>query len=173
MAHALNDPHLGAGPSEDSELSQNESETASLVSEDSIMPDYEMRRGGGGTTSTLYEACNRNEALTLQRVLERGVTKEEVMELDINGRVRIHKQTETHTHTLLAHTINRNTRMCNTSLWCSSHYPPLSSKPYGPRYCTLRAEFLNLWSLGLWHDVDQSLRWLADTKSVTQVLVLM
>ncbi|XP_029578383.1 photoreceptor ankyrin repeat protein-like [Salmo trutta] len=86
MAHALNDPHLGAGPSEDSELSQNESETASLVSEDSIMPDYEMRRGGGGTTSTLYEACNRNEALTLQRVLERGVTKEEVMELDINGR---------------------------------------------------------------------------------------
>ncbi|CAB1336731.1 unnamed protein product [Coregonus sp. 'balchen'] len=86
MAHALDDPHLGASPPEDSELSQNESETASLVSEDSIMPDYEMERGGGGTTSTLYEACNRNEALTLQRVLERGVTKEEVMELDINGR---------------------------------------------------------------------------------------
>ncbi|CAB1330138.1 unnamed protein product [Coregonus sp. 'balchen'] len=77
MAHARDDPHLGAGPSEDSELSENESETASLVSEDSIMPDYEMERGGGGTTFTLYEACNRNEALTLRRVLERGVTKEE------------------------------------------------------------------------------------------------
>ena len=88
MAHAQDDPQLGAGPSEDSELSENESETASLVSEDSIMPDYEMERGSGGTTSTLYEACNRNEALTLQRVLERGVTKEEVMELDINGMVR-------------------------------------------------------------------------------------
>jgi hypothetical protein len=67
------------------------------------MPDYEMRRGGGGTTSTLYEACNRNEAQTLQRVLERGVTKEEVMELDINGRVRLHKQTETHTHLTRPH----------------------------------------------------------------------
>ncbi|XP_064777863.1 photoreceptor ankyrin repeat protein-like [Oncorhynchus masou masou] len=85
MAHAQDDPQLGAGPSEDSELSENESETASLVSEDSIMPDYEMERGSGGTTSTLYEACNRNEALTLLRVLERGVTKEEVMEVDING----------------------------------------------------------------------------------------
>ncbi|XP_010873424.2 photoreceptor ankyrin repeat protein [Esox lucius] len=86
MAHPGEDPHLGAGPSEDSELSENESETASLVSEDSIMPDYEMERGGGGTTSTLYEACDRNEALTLRKILERGVTKEEVMELDINGR---------------------------------------------------------------------------------------
>nr|XP_023846317.1 photoreceptor ankyrin repeat protein-like [Salvelinus alpinus] len=85
MAHAQDDPQLGAGPSEDSELSENESETASLVSEDSIMPDYEMERGRGGTTSTLYGACNRNEALMLRRVLERGVTKEEVMELDING----------------------------------------------------------------------------------------
>ncbi|KAJ8017045.1 hypothetical protein DPEC_G00013680 [Dallia pectoralis] len=86
MAYPGEDPDLGAGPSEDSDLYDDESETASLMSEDSIMPNYEMERSVGGTISTLYEACDRNEALTLRRILERGVTREEAMEMDINSR---------------------------------------------------------------------------------------
>uniref|UniRef100_A0A8C2X0C5 Ankyrin repeat domain 33 n=1 Tax=Cyclopterus lumpus TaxID=8103 RepID=A0A8C2X0C5_CYCLU len=35
---------------------------------------------------TLYEACARNEPKSLCRILERGVTKDEAMDLDINGR---------------------------------------------------------------------------------------
>uniref|UniRef100_A0A665VVY5 Ankyrin repeat domain-containing protein 33B-like n=1 Tax=Echeneis naucrates TaxID=173247 RepID=A0A665VVY5_ECHNA len=35
--------------------------------------------------STLYQACAQNEPVVLRKVLERGVTKEEVMELDINS----------------------------------------------------------------------------------------
>ncbi|XP_067095388.1 LOW QUALITY PROTEIN: ankyrin repeat domain-containing protein 33B [Osmerus mordax] len=87
MATASHDPNLGAGPSDDSEISLDESESGSVLSDDSVMPDYEREdKLRGGSTPTLYEACLRNEALTLRRVLERGVTREEVMELDINGR---------------------------------------------------------------------------------------
>ncbi|XP_070759150.1 ankyrin repeat domain-containing protein 33B [Enoplosus armatus] len=39
----------------------------------------------GRAVSTLYQACARNEPVSLRKVLERGVTKEEVMELDINS----------------------------------------------------------------------------------------
>uniref|UniRef100_A0A665X8I6 Ankyrin repeat domain 33Aa n=1 Tax=Echeneis naucrates TaxID=173247 RepID=A0A665X8I6_ECHNA len=35
---------------------------------------------------TLYEACARNDPTSLRRIMERGVTKEEAMELDINGK---------------------------------------------------------------------------------------
>uniref|UniRef100_A0A3B3UIG0 Ankyrin repeat domain 33 n=1 Tax=Poecilia latipinna TaxID=48699 RepID=A0A3B3UIG0_9TELE len=35
--------------------------------------------------NTVYEACVRNDSAALQKVLERGVTREEVMELDVNG----------------------------------------------------------------------------------------
>ena len=90
MATASHDPNLGAGPSDDSEISLDESDSGSVLSDDSVMPNYERDdKPRGGSTSTLYEACSRNEALTLRRVLERGVTREEAMELDINGRVSL------------------------------------------------------------------------------------
>ncbi|KAM4610739.1 photoreceptor ankyrin repeat protein [Polymixia lowei] len=86
MATANDDPNLGAGPSEDSEVSLNESDSGSLLSEDSVLPEYEQEERYEETAKTLYEACARNEAWSLRKILERGVTKEEVMELDINGR---------------------------------------------------------------------------------------
>lgn len=94
---ATEDPHLGLGVLDDSSevsISQDESDSGSLLSDDSIFPDYERARRWSCPGTTLYEACARNEALTVRRVLERGVTQEEVMELDINGRVgeRVHLQ---------------------------------------------------------------------------------
>ncbi|KAL4646165.1 ankyrin repeat domain-containing protein 33B-like [Arapaima gigas] len=83
------DPHLGSGPDEDiSEVSvsRDDSDSGSMVSEDSVFPFYKPENHEVGPSTTLYEACARNEALTLQKVLERGVTREEVMELDMNGR---------------------------------------------------------------------------------------
>ncbi|CAL8319909.1 unnamed protein product [Merluccius merluccius] len=92
MAAASDDPHLGHGPSEDYEddedyKDEEESDSGSVLSDDSVLPDYlrEDEREAG-TANTLYEACARNEAGTLQRFLEEGVTKEQAMELDINGR---------------------------------------------------------------------------------------
>lgn len=87
MATAGYDPHLGAGPSEDSEILLDDSDSGSVLSEDSVLPDYESDDRNGDSAKTLYEACVRNELTALYRILERGVTKEEAMELDINGRV--------------------------------------------------------------------------------------
>ncbi|TRY66481.1 hypothetical protein DNTS_005372 [Danionella cerebrum] len=85
----LEDPHLGSGPDEDaSELSVSEtdSDSGSVLSDDSVLPNYEREDAIGGPINTLYQACANNNAAALRRVLERGVTKDEVMELDINGR---------------------------------------------------------------------------------------
>ncbi|XP_028850022.1 ankyrin repeat domain-containing protein 33B [Denticeps clupeoides] len=89
MAGAEEDPDLGSGPEEDSSevsLAGNDSDSGSLLSDDSVLPDYEREEREAGTISTLYQACSKNAAVSLRRVLERGVTREEVMELDINGR---------------------------------------------------------------------------------------
>ncbi|XP_016112280.1 ankyrin repeat domain-containing protein 33B-like [Sinocyclocheilus grahami] len=83
------DPNLGSGPDEDaSELSvsEHDSDSGSVLSDDSVLPDYEREDASGGSANTLYQACAKNNAAALRRVLERGVTREEVMELDINGR---------------------------------------------------------------------------------------
>lgn len=90
MATAAEDPHLGSGP-DDSEVSPSEraSDSDSILSDDSVLPDYTPETRNGSAASTLYQACARNEPVSLQTVLERGVTKEEVMELDINGWVRV------------------------------------------------------------------------------------
>ncbi|XP_036955748.1 photoreceptor ankyrin repeat protein [Acanthopagrus latus] len=86
MATAAVDPHLGSGPDEDDvSLSGSESDSDSILSDDSVLPDYMPARKDGNAATTLYEACNRNDPVTLLKVLERGVTQEEVMELDING----------------------------------------------------------------------------------------
>ncbi|KAL2104085.1 hypothetical protein ACEWY4_000953 [Coilia grayii] len=89
MAVASEDPHLGVGPDPDiSEVSLagNSDDSGSILSEDSILPAYEREEQAGGPITTLYQACNRNAPASLRRILERGVTREEVMELDINGR---------------------------------------------------------------------------------------
>lgn len=92
MAVASEDPHLGVGPDPDvSEVSLagNSDDSGSILSEDSILPAYEREEQAGGPITTLYQACNRNAPASLRRILERGVTREEVMELDINGRVSV------------------------------------------------------------------------------------
>ncbi|KAM4564101.1 photoreceptor ankyrin repeat protein [Odontesthes bonariensis] len=86
MATANDDPHLGAGPSDESEILLNDSDTDSILSDDSVLPQYERDPNYKGPCRTLYEACVRNEAASLRSILERGVTKDEAMELDINGR---------------------------------------------------------------------------------------
>ncbi len=88
MATANYDPHLGAGPSEDSEILLDDSDSGSVLSDDSVLPDYEGDEKHTEPAKTLYEASARNDPTSLRRILERGVTKEEAMELDINGRVR-------------------------------------------------------------------------------------
>ncbi|XP_041804973.1 photoreceptor ankyrin repeat protein [Chelmon rostratus] len=86
MATAAEDPHLGSGPDEDDvSLSGSESDSDSILSDDSVLPDHMPGITNGNTATTLYQACARNELVSLRKVLERGVTKEEVMELDING----------------------------------------------------------------------------------------
>lgn len=88
MATANYDPHLGEGPSEDSEFFlDDDSDSESLLSDDSVLPDYEKEENHKEPAKTLYEACVRNDPVSLRRILERGVTKEEAMELDINGKV--------------------------------------------------------------------------------------
>lgn len=87
MATANYDPHLGAGPSEDSEILLDDSDSGSVLSDDSVLPEYEGDEKNTEPAKTLYEACAKNDPTSLRRILERGVTKEEAMELDINGRV--------------------------------------------------------------------------------------
>ncbi|XP_036389456.1 photoreceptor ankyrin repeat protein [Megalops cyprinoides] len=91
MAHAEDDdPNLWEGPDEDnSELSpyRDDAECESVLSDDSVLPVYDReQKPGTGEVSTLYEAATQNDVTALRRLLERGVTQEEVMELDINGR---------------------------------------------------------------------------------------
>ncbi|KAM9341962.1 photoreceptor ankyrin repeat protein [Pholidichthys leucotaenia] len=83
---ANDDPHLGSGPSEESELLLDDSDSGSLLSDDSVLPYYERDERPMEPPKTLYEACIRNDATSLHNILERGVSKEEAMELDINGR---------------------------------------------------------------------------------------
>lgn len=85
------DSILGHGPEDDdSECSPgHDSDSGSLLSDDSVLPDYEREDNAQGTAKTLYQACAKNQGSSLRRVLERGVTEEEVMELDINGRVGV------------------------------------------------------------------------------------
>lgn len=88
MAAAAEDPVLGSGPDEDYDcLSGNGFDSDSILSDDSVLPDY-PEVSNGREASTLYQACVCNDDESLRRILERGVTREEVMEVDINGQVR-------------------------------------------------------------------------------------
>ncbi|MGH0183398.1 UNVERIFIED_CONTAM: hypothetical protein FKN15_011877 [Acipenser sinensis] len=92
--HGEKDPDLDAGDLEDcSEISWASGEDpdgASLFSEDSVFPDYDLEDSSSSRDSsaalTLYQACTENDARALHESLERGVSEEEVLELDINGR---------------------------------------------------------------------------------------
>lgn len=91
-ARAAEDPHLGRGPDEDASavsVPRRDSDSESVFSEDSVLPDYEREEWRGIiAASTIYEACAWNQVYSLRALLERGVTREEVMELDANGWVR-------------------------------------------------------------------------------------
>ncbi|XP_029910772.1 photoreceptor ankyrin repeat protein [Myripristis murdjan] len=86
MATVSDDPNLGDGPDGDCDVHCDDSDSMSVLSDDSVLPSYEREEKHVGSAETLYEACARNDAWSLRKILERGVTKEEVMELDINGR---------------------------------------------------------------------------------------
>ncbi|XP_017574194.1 photoreceptor ankyrin repeat protein isoform X1 [Pygocentrus nattereri] len=81
------DPYLGSGPDEDDEICEfhSDSDCESLLSDDSVLPDYEREEDSAQIANTLYEACSQNNAPSLKRILERGVTSDEVLEVDING----------------------------------------------------------------------------------------
>ncbi|CAB1433813.1 unnamed protein product [Pleuronectes platessa] len=86
MATACDDPHLGEGPSDDCDVLLDDSDSDSLFSDDSVLPDYEIEEDPREPAKTLYEVCARNNPASLCSMLERGVTKEEANETDINGR---------------------------------------------------------------------------------------
>ncbi|XP_034028294.1 ankyrin repeat domain-containing protein 33B [Thalassophryne amazonica] len=86
MATANDDPILGDGPSEDSDDLLYDSDSDSVLSDDSEIPCYDRDERYTELPKTMYEACARNNIAALHSILERGVTEEEVMELDINGR---------------------------------------------------------------------------------------
>lgn len=99
MASAREDVLLGPGPSgdEDSEC-LDLSDSGSVLSDDSVLPDYELEEEGPlEPAATLYQACARNQARALRLLLEAGVSRDQAMELDANGRVRSAPGVE-HTH---------------------------------------------------------------------------
>ncbi|XP_074989716.1 photoreceptor ankyrin repeat protein [Calonectris borealis] len=80
------DPELHYEEEEEEEESEP-SDTSSIFSDDSVYPCYELSPGAGGAGDpSFYQCCARNDAKLVQERLERGVTRSEVTELDINGR---------------------------------------------------------------------------------------
>ncbi|KAM6308066.1 photoreceptor ankyrin repeat protein [Podargus strigoides] len=76
------DPELCCEEEEEEEPS----DTSSIFSDDSVYPGYELSLGtSGGGDLSLYQCCARNDARLVQARLERGVTRSEATELDVNG----------------------------------------------------------------------------------------
>ncbi|XP_053154097.1 photoreceptor ankyrin repeat protein [Hemicordylus capensis] len=73
---------------EESKSEEDQSDTSSILSDDSVYPVYEPSPADydDGAELTFYQRCVKNDAKLLQEKLDKGVTREEVMELDINGR---------------------------------------------------------------------------------------
>ncbi|XP_003217040.1 photoreceptor ankyrin repeat protein [Anolis carolinensis] len=77
---------------EDEEESENQaredSDTSSILSDDSVYPVYEHAASDKNDAAelTFYQCCISNNAMLLKQKLYSGVTRQEVMELDINGR---------------------------------------------------------------------------------------
>ncbi|XP_067832813.1 photoreceptor ankyrin repeat protein-like [Heptranchias perlo] len=74
-------------PDEDNTGDSEISKTSSISSEGSLFPEYE-RKGGWDPSGVpmVYKACSQNNVNALREMLAAGVTKEEVSEVDINGR---------------------------------------------------------------------------------------
>lgn len=91
MAAEEEDPNLGPGPDDDDGPSSpgRDCDSDSVLSDDSVLPLYTRETPNRGEASSLYQACACNNRPSLRKALQRGVTKDEVMELDINGRVRV------------------------------------------------------------------------------------
>ncbi|TWW62185.1 Ankyrin repeat domain-containing protein 33B [Takifugu flavidus] len=86
MAATAEDPTLGSGPDEDYDSPSGDgSDSDSILSDDSVLPDYIPEVSNRRTASTLYRACACNDGDALRRILERGVMRDEVMEADVNG----------------------------------------------------------------------------------------
>lgn len=90
MAANGEDPHLGSGPDDDDDSASpgRDGDSDSILSDDSVLPPYTRETPSRGEASSLYQACACNNRSSLRRALQRGVTKDEVMELDNNGKVR-------------------------------------------------------------------------------------
>uniref|UniRef100_A0A8D0C080 Ankyrin repeat domain 33 n=1 Tax=Salvator merianae TaxID=96440 RepID=A0A8D0C080_SALMN len=83
------DPELYYENDEEHEESDGrDPDACSIFSDDSVFPIYESAPSDDpdGTNLTLYRLCLKNNAKGLQEKLDSGVTREEVMELDVNGR---------------------------------------------------------------------------------------
>ncbi|XP_068777280.1 photoreceptor ankyrin repeat protein [Struthio camelus] len=83
------DPELHYEEEEEDDSSEEpeSSDTSSIFSDDSVYPCYELpARADGGEDLSLYQCCLRNDAALVQEKLERGVSRQEATELDINGR---------------------------------------------------------------------------------------
>lgn len=85
------DPELHYEEDEEEDASSESSEpsdTSSIFSDDSVYPCYEVSpEADGAEVLSLYQCCARNDAKLVWERLERGVTRSEATELDINGRV--------------------------------------------------------------------------------------
>lgn len=86
------DPELHYEEEEEEDASSGCSEpsdSSSIFSDDSVYPCYEASpEGDGAGFLSLYQCCARNDAKLVWERLERGVSRSEATELDINGRVR-------------------------------------------------------------------------------------
>uniref|UniRef100_A0A493TME1 Ankyrin repeat domain 33 n=1 Tax=Anas platyrhynchos platyrhynchos TaxID=8840 RepID=A0A493TME1_ANAPP len=87
---AASNPELSYEEEEEEDESSAESElsdTCSILSDDSIYPCTELpAETGGAEDLSLYQCCLRNDAKLVRERLERGVSRREATELDINGR---------------------------------------------------------------------------------------
>lgn len=88
---AASNPELSYEEEEEEDESSAESElsdTCSVLSDDSVYPCAELpAETGGAEDLSLYQCCLRNDAKLVRERLERGVSRREATELDINGRV--------------------------------------------------------------------------------------
>uniref|UniRef100_A0A8B9ZHW6 Ankyrin repeat domain 33 n=1 Tax=Anas platyrhynchos TaxID=8839 RepID=A0A8B9ZHW6_ANAPL len=87
---AASNPELSYEEEEEEDESSAESElsdTCSILSDDSVYPCTELpAETGGAEDLSLYQCCLRNDAKLVRERLERGVSRREATELDINGR---------------------------------------------------------------------------------------
>ncbi|XP_056371052.1 photoreceptor ankyrin repeat protein [Oenanthe melanoleuca] len=86
------DPELHYEEEEEEEDSSSgsweQSDSSSIFSDDSVYPCYERppEEAEGAGLLSLYQCCARNDAKLVWERLERGVTRSEATEVDINGR---------------------------------------------------------------------------------------